>query len=112
MIETFGSYQVLFLLIVMALTATVAGFFAGFFGADFFDDELSLFTFSSNDFCVLAIWLLYDVSIIKPLTEKVKGLKVLRWMCMVYANQLKPPCKYACRYVGLHCIRLGTRSIL
>ena len=32
MIETFGSYQVLFLLIVMALTATVAGFFAGFFG--------------------------------------------------------------------------------
>jgi len=32
MIETFGSDQVLFLLIVMALTATVAGFFAGFFG--------------------------------------------------------------------------------
>jgi len=25
---------------------------------------------------------------------------------MVYANQLKPPCKYACRYVGRHCIRL------
>ena len=87
-------------------------FFADFFGADFFDDELSLFTFSSNDFCVLAIWLLCDVSIIKPLTEKVKGLKVLRWMCMVYANQLKPPCKSFCRYVGLHCIRLGTRSIL
>ena len=87
-------------------------FFTGFFGADFFDDELSLFTFSSNDFCVLAIWLSYDVNIIKPLTEKVKGLKVLRWMCMVYANQLKPPCKSVCRYVGLHCIRLGTRSIL
>ena len=32
MIETFGSDQVLFLLIVMAITATVAGFFAGFFG--------------------------------------------------------------------------------
>ena len=32
MIETFGSDQVIFLLIVMALTATVAGFFAGFFG--------------------------------------------------------------------------------
>ena len=32
MIETFGSDQVLFLLIVMAITATIAGFFAGFFG--------------------------------------------------------------------------------
>ena len=32
MIETFGSDQILFLLIVMAITATVAGFFAGFFG--------------------------------------------------------------------------------
>ena len=32
MIETFVSDQVLFLLIVMSLTATVAGFFAGFFG--------------------------------------------------------------------------------
>ena len=32
MIETFGSDQIIFLLIVMALTATVAGFFAGFFG--------------------------------------------------------------------------------
>ena len=32
MIETFGSDQVLFLLIVMALTAILAGFFAGFFG--------------------------------------------------------------------------------
>ena len=32
MIETFVSDQLLFLLIVMALTATVAGFFAGFFG--------------------------------------------------------------------------------
>ena len=32
MIETFVSDQVLFLLIVMTLTATVAGFFAGFFG--------------------------------------------------------------------------------
>ena len=84
----------------------------GLFGADFFDDELSLFTFSSNDFCVLAILLMCNTDIIKPLTEKVKGLKVLRWMCMVYANQLKPPCKSVCRYVGLHCIRLGTRSIL
>ena len=32
MIETFGSDQIIFLLIVMAITATVAGFFAGFFG--------------------------------------------------------------------------------
>ena len=32
MIETFVSDQILFLLIVMAITATVAGFFAGFFG--------------------------------------------------------------------------------
>ena len=32
MIETFGSDQILFLLIVMAITAIVAGFFAGFFG--------------------------------------------------------------------------------
>ncbi|MDC3021261.1 sulfite exporter TauE/SafE family protein [Pelagibacteraceae bacterium] len=32
MIETFGSDQILFLLIVMAITATAAGFFAGFFG--------------------------------------------------------------------------------
>ncbi len=32
MIETSGSDQVLFLLIVMAITATIAGFFAGFFG--------------------------------------------------------------------------------
>ena len=32
MIETFGSDQVFFLLIVMAITATIAGFFAGFFG--------------------------------------------------------------------------------
>ena len=32
MIETFGSDQILFLLIVMAITATIAGFFAGFFG--------------------------------------------------------------------------------
>ena len=32
MIETFGYDQILFLLIVMAITATVAGFFAGFFG--------------------------------------------------------------------------------
>tara|TARA_A100001015_G_scaffold71120_1_gene78796 strand:- start:133 stop:963 length:831 start_codon:yes stop_codon:yes gene_type:complete len=32
MIETFGFDQILFLLIVMAITATVAGFFAGFFG--------------------------------------------------------------------------------
>ena len=32
MIETFASDQISFLLIVMALTATVAGFFAGFFG--------------------------------------------------------------------------------
>ena len=32
MIETFGSDQIIFLLIVMVITATVAGFFAGFFG--------------------------------------------------------------------------------
>ena len=32
MIETFGSDQILFLLIVMAITAIVAEFFAGFFG--------------------------------------------------------------------------------
>ena len=32
MIETFVSDQILFLLIVMAITASVAGFFAGFFG--------------------------------------------------------------------------------
>ena len=32
MIETYGSDQILFLLIVMAITATIAGFFAGFFG--------------------------------------------------------------------------------
>ena len=32
MIETFGSDQILFLLVLMAITATVAGFFAGFFG--------------------------------------------------------------------------------
>ena len=32
MIETFGSDQILFLLVVIAVTATVAGFFAGFFG--------------------------------------------------------------------------------
>ena len=32
MIETFISDQILFLLIIMAITATVAGFFAGFFG--------------------------------------------------------------------------------
>ena len=32
MIETFGSDQILFLLIVIAITATVAGFLAGFFG--------------------------------------------------------------------------------
>ena len=32
MIETFGSDQIIFLLIVMAVTAMVAGFFAGFFG--------------------------------------------------------------------------------
>ena len=32
MIETFGSDQILFLLTVMAITAIVAGFFAGFFG--------------------------------------------------------------------------------
>ena len=32
MIDTFGSDQILLLLIIMAITATVAGFFAGFFG--------------------------------------------------------------------------------
>ena len=32
MIETFGFDQILFLLIIMAITATIAGFFAGFFG--------------------------------------------------------------------------------
>ena len=32
MIETLGSDQILFLLVVMTITATVAGFFAGFFG--------------------------------------------------------------------------------
>ena len=32
MIETFGFDQILFLLIIMAITATAAGFFAGFFG--------------------------------------------------------------------------------
>ena len=32
MTETFGSEQILFLFLVIALTAIVAGFFAGFFG--------------------------------------------------------------------------------
>ena len=32
MIETFGTNQILFLLIIMSVTAVVAGFFAGFFG--------------------------------------------------------------------------------
>ena len=32
MIETFGTNQVIFFLLIMALTAIVAGFFAGFFG--------------------------------------------------------------------------------
>ena len=51
----------------------------GFFGADFFDDELSPFTFSSNDFCVLDILLMRNIDIIKPLTEKVKGFEKLLW---------------------------------
>ena len=32
MIETFGTNQILFFLLIMAVTAIVAGFFAGFFG--------------------------------------------------------------------------------
>ena len=32
MIETFGTNQILFFLLVIAATAVVAGFFAGFFG--------------------------------------------------------------------------------
>ena len=32
MIETFGTNQILFFLLIMALNAIVAGFFAGFFG--------------------------------------------------------------------------------
>ena len=32
MIEDFGTNQILFLLIIMSVTAVVAGFFAGFFG--------------------------------------------------------------------------------
>ena len=32
MIETIGSNQILLLLIIIAITATIAGFFAGFFG--------------------------------------------------------------------------------
>ena len=32
MIEVFGTNQILFLLLIMSVTAVVAGFFAGFFG--------------------------------------------------------------------------------
>ena len=32
MIETFGTNQILFFLLIMSVTAVVAGFFAGFFG--------------------------------------------------------------------------------
>ena len=37
-------------------------FFTDLFGADFFDEELSLFTFSSNAFCVLLIGSFVEIS--------------------------------------------------